>query len=269
MTSDRPDPHGSTRTLPRSGTAQAAPGTPGDTGRLLGAGSFARRARLVRRSARRWRLATAVVLVLAVAAAWLVWWSPLLVVRTVRVEGATGAVADQVRAAARLPGGEHLAGLDVEDISRQVATVAAVRDVVVSRSWPSTVVIRVQQRVAVAVVRDSSGGLHLADATGDAFAAVASAPDGLPVVTAPASDPAAVQAVVAVLGAIPAGLRAQVSSAGADSPDSVQLRLGHLTVVWGSASDSVLKAQVLQALRHHEPKATRIDVSAPDRAAVG
>jgi cell division protein FtsQ len=233
------------------------------------ASPFTERARAVRRASLRWKLALAGALVIAVVAVWCLWWSPLLVIKDVQVDGVRGADASAVTAAARVPSGEQLARVDLNAVRRRVAAVPIVASVEVSRGWPTTLVITVRPRTPVAVVRDASGGLHLADATGTAYAGVASAPDGLPVVTASASNAAAVQAVIEVLGAIPADLRGQVSSAGATSPDSVTLKIGKATVSWGNSQDSRLKAEVFTALRRANPGATRFDLSAPDQPAVG
>jgi cell division protein FtsQ len=72
-----------------------------------------------------------------------------------------------------------------------------------------------------------------------------------------------VRSVVAVSAALPADLRARVSSITAGSPDSITLRLdGGVKVVWGSAEQSDRKVAVLAALMHR--KARVYDVSAPD-----
>ena len=124
-------------------------------------------------------------------------------------------------------------------------------------------------RRPAAVVQDGHGQLHLADSTGTVYADVTSAPAGLPVVRADATDPAAVESVVQVLAALPRGLRAQVGQAEASGPDAVTLTLGKATVIWGSAQDSPLKATVLQALRLANPSAKRFDLSAPHSPSVG
>ena len=150
-----------------------------------------------------------------------------------------------------------------------MAGIRAVRSVSVARSWPDTVTITVTERAPVAVVKDASGDLHLADSTGTTYAEVPSAPTGLPLVSADATDPAAVQAVVAVLAGLPPSLRRQVTTASAKDPAAVTLVLGRVTVVWGTSDETALKAQVLQALRRDNPSVRRFDLSAPRSPAVG
>ena len=73
-------------------------------------------------------------------------------------------------------------------------------------------------------------------------------------------------AVLTVLQALPAELRAEVATVAAGSQDTVQMGLRDgATVVWGSASDARLKVAVLQALRAAPATkaAKAFDVSAP------
>jgi cell division protein FtsQ len=260
-------------TMTRGGSGLSAPPRPAvysapapePTGRAL----FALRAREVRRASWRWKIAVPGLVLLLVLAVWFVLFGPVLVLKNVAVTGVPSSMTQPVRTAAALPQGEQLVHLDLSAAQRRVAAIPAVRRVSVSRSWPSGVTIAVTLRQPVAVVKDGSGALHLADATGTTYADVASAPAGLPVVSATASDPAAVKSVVQVLGSLPAGLRSQVSSAGAKSPDAVILQLGAVTVVWGDAEDTALKVQVLKVLRRTNPSARHFDLSAPRSPAIG
>jgi cell division protein FtsQ len=235
----------------------------------FGRARFAIRARQVRRAGLWWKAGVPAVLALLVALVWLVVWGPLLVVRSVSVPGLSASMAAQVRAAAAVPSGSHLMGLDLSAARARVARLPEVGSVTVIRSWPGTVVVDVSLRRPVAVVKDAHGVLHLADRTGTTYAVVPAVPRGLPLVGADAADPAAVQAVVQVLSDLPAGLRAEVRSATARDPEDVVLALSRLTVTWGSAADSGRKAAVLQVLRHDQPGARRIDVSAPQSPSVG
>jgi cell division protein FtsQ len=230
---------------------------------------FAARARAVRRSSWRWKLLLPLPLLLALGAWWFVYSGPMLVLHDVAVPGVPAGTADEVRSAAGLTQGEQLVRLDLSAAEHRVAAIRTVRSVRVSRSWPSTVTISVTLRVPVAVVKDAKGDLHLADSTGTVYADLTSAPGGLPVVRADATDPAAVRSVVQVLAALPPALRGQVGSAQAQGPDSVVLTLGRATVIWGSAQDSALKVTVLKALRSAHPSARRFDLSAPRAPSVG
>jgi cell division protein FtsQ len=230
---------------------------------------FALRAKAVRRASWRWKVGIPLLVLLLGAGWWFVRSGPVLVLKQVDVPGVSAATADEVRTAAALPSGEQLVQLDLAAAQRRVAAIRTVRSVTVSRSWPSTVTIEVTLRRPVAVVKDADGSLHLADETGTAYAELTKAPDDLPQVAADPANPAAVRSVVQVLAALPAALRASVSTAAAKGPDNVTLKLAGLTVVWGSAADSDLKVTVLRALRSANPSARHFDLSAPRSPSVG
>jgi cell division protein FtsQ len=236
---------------------------------LPGQRRFALRARTVRRASWWWKLGVPLVVLLVAGGWWFVWSGPVLVLKTVTERGVAPADVADIRAAAELPVGRQMVRLDLASARERVAAIRTVRAVTVSRSWPTGVTVTVTLRTPVAVVKDAAGQLHLADSTGTTYAEVSSAPRDLPLVDADASDPAAVQAVVAVLAALPPGVRGQVSSAQAKSPDSVVLTLGRATVAWGSADETALKASVLQTLRKANPNARHFDLSAPRSPSVG
>jgi cell division protein FtsQ len=243
-----------------------------DTTELPGRRRFALRARAVRRASLWWKLGVPLVVVIIAAALWFVWSGPVLVLRSVTVRGVPSADVAEVRRAAALPMGRPMLRLDLEAARERVRALRSVRAVTVSRSWPTGVVVSVTVRTPVAVVKDASGRLHLADSTGTTYADVSVAPKDLPVVSADAANPAAVQTVVDVLAALPAAVRAQVTSAEAKGPDAVILRLGRagaVTVEWGSADETQLKASVLQTLRRQNPRAHHFDLSAPRAPSVG
>lgn len=73
-------------------------------------------------------------------------------------------------------------------------------------------------------------------------------------------------AVLAILDALPADLAAEVATIEARTQDTVRMGLRDgKTVVWGSAGDAALKIRVLQALRAAPAAAdaSEYDVSAP------
>jgi cell division protein FtsQ len=224
---------------------------------------FARRQRSVRRRDRLPWLIGGLVVVLAGAAVWAVYFSSLLAVSSVQVRGVHEIQRTTVLSAAQVPVGDQLARLDTDAIARRVRAITAVADAKVSRAWPHRVVITVTERVPVAAVTDGSR-YELVDADGVAFRTVPKQPTDLPValVTGPRRE-VTVRSVVTVSAALPADLRARVSSIAAGSPDSITLRLdGGVKVVWGSAGQSDRKVAVLAALMHR--KARVYDVSAPD-----
>jgi cell division protein FtsQ len=142
-----------------------------------------------------------------------------------------------------------------------------VRSATVSRKWPDGVRIDVTPRVAIAAVPGKGGAYVFVDAEGVAVGQPSTEPGALPVVDVVVGPDSAraLDAVVSVLGALPTELGQRVRSAGALTEDTVELTLGDGTkVVWGSASETALKAQVVLTMLDSAAFAGAvIDVSAP------
>ncbi len=229
---------------------------------------FAARSRRRRlRAATPW-LVTAGVLVVAVAAGWLVYGTSVLGVTRLRVVG-THVVADsQVRDAADVAPGTPLARVDAAAVARRVARLPAVAHVHVERAWPGTLVISVTERMPVAAVAGGSGW-GLLDGTGVLYEAVRAKPAGLPQVrlSSPGPGDPATRAALRVLATLQPELRARLTMLLAPSPTEISLVLtGGRTVVWGDAEDSAKKARAAAYLLGKP--GTVIDVSAPDVAVV-
>ncbi|MGN6302498.1 MAG: FtsQ-type POTRA domain-containing protein [Angustibacter sp.] len=224
---------------------------------------FEARARAARWRARRPVLVAGGVVAVVLLLAALAWFGPLLAVRHVEVRGVDGAQAAQVRDLAGSQRGTPLPQADAAAVSRQVDDLPFVASAQVQRAWPWTLRVVVRPRVAVAAVPQPAGGLRLVDADGVPFASVQRAPSGVPVLRVPvgAAGRDALAATLTVLDGLPEPLRAKVSQVSADTPDDVRMRWRGATVVWGSAADTELKAQVLQALSHQRAKV--YDVSSP------
>lgn len=227
----------------------------------------ARRQFARRQWARRW-LAWRVVLgtVAAVAAVvvlvWLVFFSSVLAVHGVQVEGTAVLDPRDVRRAASVPTGSPLAKVDLDAVAERVEELTPVADVDVSRAWPDRIRIDVTERTAVAVV-DHGGELHGVDGDGVMFRRYVSRPTGLPVLRIAASTQADALAEAAkVVEVLPDPIAARVQYVMVNTVDTISLRLrSGQTVRWGSAEQSALKADVLAVLL--EQKATLYDVSVP------
>jgi cell division protein FtsQ len=197
------------------------------------------------------------------AAGWVVLESPLLAVRSVEVSGASRLTPAQVLAAADVAPATPLARVDTEAVAGRIRALVEVRAVSVSRQWPRSVRIVVEERVPAAVRRRGTSYLVL-DRTGVAFDTVRKRPEGLPMVRAvPGAGVHTLRAAMDVLAAVPVRVRRQLVEVRAASPEQVTLRLTRgRTVVWGSPDRGDRKAVVLTALL---PRKARVyDVSAPD-----
>ncbi|WP_239001071.1 cell division protein FtsQ/DivIB [Jiangella asiatica] len=244
-------------------------------------------ARLFAARARRRRLRRALGVVLGllglagvVALVWLVGWSSVLAVKSVTVSGVSSSLSEEVLELADAPIGTPLARVDTGEIAERVAALPEAADVEVGRSWPTTLTIEVTPREPVATI-SSGDAWYCVDETGALFSESSSRPEGLPVLTAPVSDPgeseddldAAVRAAgVAVLTGMPSSLLELVDTIEARSEADIRLVLADgATVRWGTADDIDRKADVLLALiagQDPEEPPSGYDVSAPGNPAV-
>lgn len=212
---------------------------------------------------------------------WLVFFSSVLDVRVVAVQGLAGdkLTAHQVRET--LGDGEHgpLARVDLAEAERRVEALPRVAKAEVWRGWPHTLRIKVTERRAVATVRTPEGKYGQVDAAGFTFATEDAAPEGVPVVelalSQQANEASAVfpreellRSAITVAAGLPEAVRKQAGSVRVQSYDDIQLQLADGAVVrWGSAERTARKAQVLTALLAR--KARIYDVSAPEAPGIG
>lgn len=213
-----------------------------------------------------WVLLAGVVVAVLVVAGWLVAFSSVLAARTVQVRGAQILAVDDVRAAAGVRLGAPLARQDLQAIADRVATLKPVSRVDVTRSWPHAVVIQVRERTPLLSVRQPDGFL-LIDSGGTGYQTVPTAPAGVLLTEADVTNGPLLSQLGGVATALPPELRAKVKLVKAVTADGIRLTLADGdTVVWGSAEQSPLKAQVTAALLKRQ--GTTYDVSAPHSPAV-
>lgn len=216
-----------------------------------------------------WRVVLAVVLVLSLVAGvtWLLFFSTVLAVKGVRVEGAGILDPRDIRVQAAVPTDAPLATVDLEEIAARVEQLAPVREADVSRAWPDQVRIDVTERVAVAVV-ERDGAVRGVDETGVVFRRYLSRPPSLPLLSGGPDTPTeALAASTRVVDALPTGLAERVDHVEVRTVDAIilQLRDGR-SVMWGSAEESADKAKVLAVLL--DQKASGYDVSVPGRPVI-
>jgi cell division protein FtsQ len=214
----------------------------------------ARRSRLVRQLL--WVLGAAAPVV---AVVWLLVGSSAFAVKDITITGAQRLTPVEVRTALGVASGTPLAKVDTGEAASRVRELAPVASVEVARDWPHGLRVTVVERVPVVAVRQAKGW-QLLDATGTAFAAVAQVPRGVVMLTT--SSPPATTAALAVLTSLPAGIKAQLASVRASTPEQVTLLLTrNRQVLWGGAVDNATKAQATLALL--KMPGTVFDVSAP------
>lgn len=217
---------------------------------------------------RRTAIAAGVVLAVCIVLALVFFVTPLCGARTISVRGARTVSADQIRQAAKIDHGAPLARLNTAAVAARIKkSVPAIALARVERQWPSTVTIRVIERVAVATAAMPNGTFALIDKHGAPYNPTATRPAELPLVEVArvAKTDKATAAVATVAHALNAELKQRLVKITAEKPDRVVLILsGGKTVFWGDAWDdgeNVRKAEVARALL--DRKGSYLDVSSP------
>jgi cell division protein FtsQ len=227
------------------------------------------RRRFARRQwARRWlslRYVLALLLVLAIigTSVYMVFFSTTMQLKRVEVVGNDLLSDGRVREIADVPLGEQLALVDLGRADARVGSLAEVRSVDVTRTWPDAVRIEVVERTAVAVV-ELAGRLRGLDAEGVVFREYQRVPAGMPRIRpGSAAGTDALREAATVVSALPDDLATRVDHVEVTTIDQITLVMrDQRQVLWGSAEESALKAQVVDRLLAAQ-KASYYDVSVP------
>lgn len=198
-------------------------------------------------------------------------YSPLLALRTIRVDGTHRLDASALETALAPNLGTPLALLDDSAIKKELGRYSLIRSYVTELEPPATLIVHVSERTPVGVIQGADD-FQLVDPAGIVVDRTAKRPDGVPLIQladAPLNGPG-FASMAQVLLALPAALRAQVDTIAARTHDDVTLTLrgSGQRVLWGSADQSVLKAQVLGRLiaLHGQKGSGTYTVSAPQFA---
>ncbi len=231
--------------------------------------------RFTRRSRRRRQTvaATLASLALLTGGVAIVTLSPLMALDTIRVVGTDRLDPVAIADALDEHRGTPLALLDEASIRDDLAVFPLIRSYTTEVVPPHTLVVRVIERMPVAVIQRGAG-VELIDAAGVVVERAGERPAGIPVIAPGSADVESVafESSVAVLLALPPELRAQVDVISASTRDDVTFSMtgvGH-RVVWGSAERSALKARVLATAigATDQAQAWEYDVSAPETLVV-
>ncbi len=237
-----------------------------------------REQRAAAQARRSWRrrlvgwISLVLVLLLGGAAAYVVWWSPVLGVDTVEVASTSGTLTPQMdaetRTAVGVDAGTPLIRVDLEDVALRIEQLQDIADAAVTRHWPGTLRVLVTPRTEVAAVQANSSW-YLIDPAGHLFQTVPGKPAGLlelRLATPGPNDPATM-AGVAVVQALTPAIVPLIATVSAHSAQNVTLELTDgRTVRWGSAAESARKAQILPAVLTRE--GSQFDISVPDLVTV-
>lgn len=197
------------------------------------------------------------------------YFTPLISVRNIEVEGTEFLTAAEVEKAAAITQGTPLIRIDQNEIARRVAKGLPRVDVAWVRvSPPSTVKITVQERVAVAFY-SKDGQALLIDKKGVVFASQTRA-DNLPRFNTdhiPEKRDATTRAAMKVLSEISAELFKKIVEIKAISEVNISLTLrDNRVVIWGDENRNDEKESALTSLLSR--KANEYNVSAPNNPVV-
>jgi cell division protein FtsQ len=206
------------------------------------------------------------VLVLIAGGIYVVGFSSVLAVKSVRITGTKDLTNDAVAQIAAVPYGAPMARTDIAAIQHRVAAIRQVETATVHRDWPNTIQIHITERTAVYAVDQGGSSYLLVDRFGVGFR-TAGTSSQLPQATVSPANPRLLTAVGTVASALPPSLRHRLDRIDAGTQDSITLRLKDGDIVfWGSSDQSALKARVIVGLLRQN--GSRYDVSAPGNPAV-
>lgn len=194
--------------------------------------------------------------------------TPLMAIEKISVTGNQKVSAKQILANLKHRIGSPLPMVTEADVAKDLEKFRLIESISLVSQPPNKLQVRITERTAISIVIRGStrylydpAGVNLGKATGN---------EALPVILVnddPKTSENYAQAIDVLL-ALPAQLLKRVAYIQAKSRDNVTMQLRGLasqTIIWGDASDSILKSRVLKALLLKTPanrKAT-FDVSAP------
>jgi cell division protein FtsQ len=197
--------------------------------------------------------------------------SPILALRTIEVDGVGAIPASTVTNALSSQLGTPLALLDTQTINDKLGSIILIRSYTTEIVPPNTLVVRIVEREAIAVIPDG-GDYDQVDPAGVVLRKSATT-SGLPLIDIGGSgvNSAGFAAAVKVLLAMPSSILSQVKSISATTLDNVSLTLtqGHHTILWGSSAQSDLKAKALTTLLKTCASQQVLNVTAPLADACG
>jgi len=200
-------------------------------------------------------------------------YSPLLALKTLKIEGASSVSAAEIRSALAGQIGTPLALVDFDKIKTDLGKFPLIRSYVTETVPPNTLIIHIVERTPLGVIA-RAGGYTVVDAAGVTLSHATERPPKLPIIDSGSSTTTstAFKAAVSVLLALPASVSSKVDTISARTKDDVTLVLDGVgqRVVWGSAERSAVKARVLADLISHQNanSVVEYDVSAPNSAVV-
>ncbi|MEV0619996.1 FtsQ-type POTRA domain-containing protein [Nonomuraea sp. NPDC050404] len=199
-------------------------------------------------------------------AAWLVFFSPVLGVRSIDIVGNITVPSERIKQQAGVADLHPLATVNLADVEGRVMGIRQLASAKVDRIWPGTLKIEVVEREPVAAVQ-SGQRVAIVDGQGVVIEHRSVAPPMLPLlkVDRPVPGDPVMAAALKVVQAVPGEVAAKVRQVRAASAEGVTLELSDgRTVLWGGPDRPEEKARILSSLLKRERTAKSYDVSSPD-----
>jgi cell division protein FtsQ len=214
-----------------------------------------------------WTAGVGSVLALAIVVV-IVTTSPLMSLRTIRVEGVSRLSASEVIEQLQPLAGLPLARVSAADVARELSDVALIQSVDTRVELPDTLAVSIVERTPLGAV-GTAGNFRVVDQAAVELWADTVRPTELPLIGVAAdAEDRGFQAIVEALAVIPADVLRRIDRITATSADTVafSLRDSEHQVLWGSSEFSSQKARALPAaLQAAGASGSKlIDLSTPD-----
>ncbi|GAA2904810.1 cell division protein FtsQ/DivIB [Nonomuraea rubra] len=200
------------------------------------------------------------------SAAWLVFFSPVLGVRSIEIVGNLTVPSERIEQQAGVADLHPLATVNLADVETRVLGIRQLASAKVDRVWPGTLKIEVVERQPVAAVQ-AGDKVAIVDGQGVVIELKPAAPPMLPLlkVDRPQQGDPAMMAALKVIEAVPDEVAAKVRQVRAGTAEGVTLTLSDgRTVIWGGPDRPEEKGRILSSLLKSERSVTLYDVSSPD-----
>nr|VDG63264.1 putative cell division protein [Streptococcus thermophilus] len=205
--------------------------------------------------------AAAALLILAAVAWAVIYFTPAMTLKNVVAEGNQHVTDEEIAAATGVEPGVPLAQVDTREAAAGVASLPWVKSATASRSWPSTLKLKVEENAAVAFIKGSEGA-KLIDAEGREFA-VDTPPDTAVELTGEMADEKVRKDAVDIAASLSDTAKGAVKSVEARSKYDFVLHLKDKIVVWGASEDNENKSLALDTVLQREGR--EFNVSNPQQ----
>lgn len=242
---------------------------------------ISRRRRAVTRSRHKRIIVRLSVLVLLAGLVYAAFFSPLLVVRDVKVLGAEQVSPGEVAAAAAIGADQNLLLMSTESVKERVESLPWVARADVDRMLPATIRIRVEERLP-AMILSLGAARWTIDASGHVLTS-GEATTGLPIIAGAeleeiepgkTLDSPEITGAISAWLSLPDDLRARVKAIFAPAVERITLSLSDGTLIrYGAPEDIAAKNEVLvtilERLKAEGTTVEYIDVRVPTHPALG